>query len=138
MRCSFTAATRSGRIGRAHPRTVLLNPKNQKPRTATGLSPVCPFWNNTGGEIVANDSGSASAVSYSDVQGGVTGNGNINSNPLFADPSSGNIDGLELQATSSCINAGNSAAIPWGTCTDDGGYSRIVDGTVDIGAFEYQ
>ena len=99
---------------------------------------VCPFWNNTGGEIVANDSRSASAVSYSDVQGGVTGNGNINSNPLFADPSSGNIDGFEFQANSPCINAGNNAAIPSGISTDDGGYSRIVDGTVDIGAFEYQ
>ena len=44
----------------------------------------------------------------------------------------------ELQANSPCINAGNNAAIPDGISTDDGGYSRIVDGTVDIGAFEYQ
>ncbi len=84
------------------------------------------------------DSHSMPTVTYSDVQGGFSGAGNINSNPLFVSPGGSNIDGFELQANSPCINAGNSAAIPDGISTDDGGYSRIVDGTVDIGAFEHQ
>jgi PKD repeat protein len=58
---------------------------------------------------------------------------NITSDPLFVDYTHGN---LRLQSNSPCINAGNNAYVT--TTTDLDGYPRIVNGTVDIGAYEYQ
>jgi hypothetical protein len=42
-----------------------------------------------------------------------------------------------LLGGSPAINAGNNSKIPSGTTTDQRGLVRIVDGTVDIGAFEF-
>jgi len=61
------------------------------------------------------------------------GIGNITNNPLFIDYA--NAD-LRLQSNSLCINAGNNANVA--TSTDLDGRPRIVSGTVDIGAYEYQ
>jgi len=61
------------------------------------------------------------------------GAGNINIAPLFVNQASGN---LRLQSNSPCINSGlNHFAI--GT-TDLDGRPRIVGGTIDIGAYEFQ
>jgi hypothetical protein len=58
------------------------------------------------------------------------GVGNITNAPLFIGGS------LRLQSNSPCINAGNNAYVTTGTDLD--GNPRIVSGTVDIGAYEYQ
>ena len=61
------------------------------------------------------------------------GVGNITNAPLFVDYAAGN---LRLQSNSPCINAGLNAYAPGAEDLD--GLPRIVSGTVDIGAYEYQ
>ena len=59
--------------------------------------------------------------------------GNITNAPLFLDYADGN---LRLRPNSPCINAGNNAYVT--TATDLDGRARIVGGTVDMGAYEFQ
>ncbi|UCG58974.1 MAG: PASTA domain-containing protein, partial [Phycisphaerales bacterium] len=84
------------------------------------------------------------AVTYSDVEGGWPGTGNINKDPLFAPGT------LRLSAGSPCIDAGSNDAVPAGITTDLAANLRFVDdphtpdtgsGTppiVDMGAYEFQ
>ena len=89
------------------------------------------IWNNTPNEIYGT-SGASLGITYSDVQGGFTGEGNIDSVPLFT----GSGD-YHLTAPSPCINAGDNAA-PDLPSTDKDGNPRIIGGIVDMGAYEYQ
>jgi parallel beta-helix repeat protein len=61
------------------------------------------------------------------------GAGNITNEPLFLNFEGGN---LRLQSNSPCINAGANGYVSGRTDMD--GLARIVAGTVDIGAYEFQ
>jgi hypothetical protein len=97
----------------------------------------CILWD--GGSEVYNGDNSTITISYSDIEGGYGGTGNIDENPLFVDPS----DNLRLLADSNCIDTGNNSAVPSGVTTDLDGHPRIVDGDgnitalVDMGAYEF-
>jgi hypothetical protein len=113
----------------------------------------CILWGNEGRQIQINH-GSAS-VTYSDVEGGYEGTGNIDADPMFADADGpDNIFGTEddnlwLLPGSPCIDAGDNTAVPEGVVTDLDGHPRFINdpktsdtgnGTppiVDMGAYEY-
>lgn len=74
-------------------------------------------------------------VSFSDVQGGHAGVGNIDLYPDFVNPASSNRD-LHLLGTSPCFNVGNGAD-PMLPPVDVDGDPRIHYGAVDMGADEF-
>ncbi|HEY1685796.1 MAG TPA: right-handed parallel beta-helix repeat-containing protein [Tepidisphaeraceae bacterium] len=109
----------------------------------------CVLFGDTapsGNEIFSDDSGSTTTLTFSDVNpadiaGTVNLDGtDINSDPLFVRNvgTNGPTDAgdLHLQNSSPVINIGSNAAIPNGITTDLDGNSRIVQGTVDMGAYE--
>jgi len=103
----------------------------------------CIFWGDSSEEIIVLLG--TTTVTYSDVQGGFPGTGNIDGDPLFVDPDNGD---LRLQAGSPCIDAGDNTAVTEGITTDLDGNPRFLDvpetpdtgnGTlpiVDMGAYE--
>ena len=76
-------------------------------------------WNNNMWEIYLI-SGAVTAT-YSDIEGGWTGEGNIDSDPLFVDPANGD---YHLTEDSPCIDTGDPASSldPDGTIADMGAY----------------
>ncbi|MHC4647466.1 MAG: right-handed parallel beta-helix repeat-containing protein, partial [Planctomycetota bacterium] len=117
----------------------------------------CVIWENSaasGGPqigVITDDYyplPSTLAVSYCDVEGGQSaahvdadctlctlnwGAGNIDTDPLFADPAGND---YHLEPGSPCINVGDNNAVPPSVVTDLDGNPRIIDGTVDMGAYE--
>ena len=95
----------------------------------------CILWHDVSNEI----RGSAS-VTYSDVQGGFAGIGNLDADPLFVDPDNGN---FRLRAGSPCIEFGDPNFVPAPGEVDLDGRKRIWDGdgngaaAVDMGAYEF-
>jgi len=98
----------------------------------------------------SNDGGVMS-VTYSDIQDGHSGDGNISDNPLFVNPVAAQDKptpggDYRLIASSPCIDMGINDAVtfPILYLKDLDGYQRIFDGdenstaTVDMGAYEYQ
>jgi hypothetical protein len=85
----------------------------------------CIVWGNTPFQI-----GGTTTVTYSDVQGGYTGTGNIDNDPLFV--GSGD-DPYSITESSPCADTGDSGSAP---LTDYLGNSRV--GVADMGAYEFQ
>ena len=91
------------------------------------------FWDN-GTYGIYSESGNAT-ISYSDIQGGLTSTGfsdggnNITDDPGFTPGD------YHLPAGSPCIDTGSNAAAA-GITTDIDGESRVMHGTVDMGADE--
>jgi len=112
----------------------------------------CIFWANTGNSGATTNNqvtaaGGTNTVSYSLVQGGIAGTGNISAAPTFVDQAASNV---RLQANSAGIDAGSNSLIPAGVTVDHDGNARRVDivavtdsgvggaPVVDMGAFEVQ
>jgi hypothetical protein len=95
----------------------------------------CILWSNADGSIV----GTPAAVTYSDVEGGYVGEGNIDADPLFVNPDARD---FHLAPGSPCIDAGTNNPSGEASSKDIEGNSRPVDGDhdevaiADMGAFE--
>jgi parallel beta-helix repeat protein len=74
-------------------------------------------------------------VTYSNIAGGYLGLGNIDDDPAFANPASGD---YSLTASSTSINAGDAASLPPQITLDLARAARVAGGGLDIGAFEFQ
>lgn len=72
------------------------------------------------------------AVTFSNVQGGISGDGNVSEDPLFIDSETGD---YRLAEGSPCIDAGTASGAP---ADDLIGNSRPFGGGYDMGAYEYQ
>jgi hypothetical protein len=129
----------------------------------------CIFWGNTASTTAVKDDqifddypSISLMVEYTCVQGGWTGTGNIDTDPLLVDANGPDSiagtadDNLRLSAGSPCVDSGNSGVVPPDiadidgdgntvepTPLDLGGRARIVDGDcndsniVDMGAYEF-
>jgi predicted outer membrane repeat protein len=114
---------------------------------------------NGGWEIaIYGDHETAVAITFSDIQTGWPGEGNIDADPVFVrspddggdgwadDPTTPAVDeaanndfgDLRLLPASLCIDAGKDEAVPPSIVTDFSGDPRIVGPAVDMGAYEYQ
>jgi hypothetical protein len=89
------------------------------------------LWGDLAVSEIYKDSSSNPTVSYSDIEGGWEGEGNINVDPLFVADA-----GYHLSPDSPCIDKGTNLSAP---VTDFDGRPRPNPDTmqVDIGAYEY-
>jgi hypothetical protein len=99
-----------------------------------GTASNCISYYNSASDIPYNYLGSATSLNYCCTPDALPGGvGNVTNAPFFINQAGGN---FRLQTNSPCINAGTNVAAS-GT-TDMDGRPRIIAGTVDIGAYEFQ
>ena len=153
---SVTNCTFSGNTAK-NGRALAFDSNNQQSPSDLMMT-NCILWD--GGDEIWNNDGSTITIGYTDVQGGWPGIGNIDADPMFVDPGTGD---YRLSSGSPCIDASNN----WGVPVDVNDYDE--DGTtcelfpvdldgnprfnadetdfdpgcgvpvvVDMGAFEYQ
>ena len=93
----------------------------------------CILWGNTapqGAEI--KEFGNPIIITYSDIQGSYTGEGNIDSDPLFLPIDTAN---SYIHPYSPCIDTGTADGAPG---DDIDGYIRPIGSGDDMGAYEYR
>ncbi len=90
----------------------------------------CILWGDVPDEIAVFED-SVAEVSFSDLEGGWGGSGNINSDPRFVDAAGGD---FHLNADSPCIDAGDNGSAGG---KDLDRRRRIIGGQVDMGAYEF-
>jgi parallel beta-helix repeat protein len=133
--CTFTA--NSAQNGNA----ISSNSERSGPGSTTTLI-NCILWD--GGNEIWNDDRSIPTVSYSNIQGGWSSWSNIEADPLFINPlGMDNIpgtedDNLQLAPDSPCIDSGDPTYSPEPNETDLEGNRRIINGLIDMGAYEFQ
>ena len=93
------------------------------------------LWNDWPDEIYSFST--LPTVNYSDVKNGWTGNENMDQDPLFVGPVTGDFHLQTGISPSPCINEGDNNA-PNLPATDFEGHDRIIEATVDMGADEAQ
>ena len=100
-------------------------------------------WGNPGGALSWANAASEPIVSFSDIEGGHPGAGNIDADPLFVSPSGPDANPLTLEDNDYRLGLG-SPAIDTGTnaapnlpLTDLDGSPRIAGAIVDMGAYEF-
>ncbi|MBN1806540.1 MAG: hypothetical protein JW837_14930 [Sedimentisphaerales bacterium] len=111
----------------------------------------CILWDGDGGnEIWGTGRGGRSSensifiVSYSNIQGGWSGEGNIGDDPMFVNSlGPDNIPGTEdddlrLTLISPCVDTGDPNSVPGSDETDLDGNPRLIKGRIDMGAYEFQ
>ena len=86
-----------------------------------------------GGDEIFNNDGSTISITYSDIQGGWMGVGNIDDDPLFVDP---NNDDYHIMTGSPCIDVGDNSVVD-ANIPDLDGNPRIMNDVVDMGAYEF-
>ncbi len=102
----------------------------------------CICWN--GVNSIWKESNTIINVSYSNIQGGWFGEGNIDEDPLFVDILGPDHilgtedDNLRLSPSSPCIDSGDPNYISGPNEMDLDGNQRIVSRRIDMGAYEFQ
>ena len=91
----------------------------------------CIIWDNN--SDMYNQGTSNPQVTYSCVENSYFGTGNISDDPLFT---SNSISDFYLQFNSPAINAGINDSVPIGVIEDANFNDRILNGVVDMGAYE--
>jgi len=91
------------------------------------------IWGNSGcgGPDVSS---TVPLISYSDIEDGYIGTGNINASPDFVNPATGD---YHLSQTSPCIDAGDPSFLPVSGETDIDSEPRVMGTRVDMGADEF-
>ena len=107
----------------------------------------CIIWGNLAGgvanAIYNSDVASVPDVNYSLVEGGYSGTGNVNADPLFVNPVAAALaptlaGDYRIQKCSPALNGGLDSYVP-GSINNDLDYTpRIKIGKVDMGAYEKQ
>jgi predicted outer membrane repeat protein len=131
---------------------MIFNPWEQWCSTSIQLT-NCILWDG-GNEVWNNHYSAEITIAHSDVQGGPTavydpcnviiwGNGNIDIDPCFVEPGYWDVNGIwvdgdyHLLASSPCIDAGDPNYIAEPNETDLDGRPRVINGRIDMGAYEY-
>ena len=134
---SGNSATEGGGLSMSYATSTLRN--TIVARNAANRGPDLSLYSGTlsgANNLIGDGSGQSSLVNG--INGNLVGTTSVPVDPQFVQLAG--IDwtkwDLRLQASSPAVNTGNNAWIPSGVTTDITGSPRIINGTVDIGAYE--